>query len=243
MQQGIHESPLNPLPAVVWLLALPIIASEIYFGLGRLGFIGGAEGIGLRLGALERTAFAPEMLIRMWQTGSIDPGQLLRIVTYPFIQGGFAVAAIVLAFLLALGKMVATEFRPWALVVLFLGSAIGGALVYTLVVAALVPGGRVAPLVGAYPAVYGLVGAFTFLLWTRLAQTGGNRMRAFTLICALMVFQLVFGLSSALFTGVDGVFRRLDWLADIAGFATGFGLSFLVVDGGVARALRHIRQR
>ncbi|MDP5306351.1 rhomboid family intramembrane serine protease [Paracoccus spongiarum] len=233
MRDGLTQSPLNPLPPAVWALVLPVLACEAVFGLGRLGLIGGAEGIGLRLSAMQMTAYAPEMVQRMWSLGAIDWDQLYRLLSYSFVQTSLTHALFVLAFTLALGNMVAREFRPWAVIVLYLGSAIGGAMVYTVAVSAL--HGRVAPLVGGYPAVYGLVGAFTFLLWTRLAAANANRMRAFTLIGMLLLFQLVFGV---VFGGAG-----LGWIAELAGFATGFGLSFLLVDGGVARALRQIRQR
>lgn len=233
MQDGMNESPLNPLPAAVWLLVLPIIASEAVFGLGRLGLIGGAEGVGLRLAGLQMTAFAPEMVQRMWQVGVIDWDQLYRIITYSFVHYSLTQALFVLAFTLALGNMVGRAFRPWAVVALFLGSAIGGALVYTAAMSLLQ--GHPAPLIGGYPAVYGLVGAFTFLLWTRLAATNANRLRAFTLIGMLLLFQLVFGI---MFGGAG-----YGWIAEIAGFAVGFGLSFVLIDGGIARALQHIRQR
>lgn len=85
-----------------------------------------------------------------------------------------------------------------------------------------------------YPAVYGLIGAFTFLLWVRLAGTGTNQYRAFTLIGFLLGIQLVFGL---LFGGGN------DWVADVAGFATGFGLSFFVSPGGWGRVRAKLRHR
>lgn len=233
MRAGLTESPLNPLPAAVWLLALPVVATEIVFGLGRMGIVGGAEGIGLRLSGLQMTAFAPEMIQRMWSLGAIDWDQLYRLLTYSFVNSSLTHALFVVVFTLALGNLVAREFRPWAVVALFLGSAIGGALVYTLAMSLFAE--RPAPLVGGYPAVYGLVGAFTFLLWSRLAALNANRMRAFTLIGMLLLFQLVFGV---MFGGAG-----FGWIAEIAGFATGFGLGFLLVDGGLSRALRQIRQR
>lgn len=233
MREGLTESPLNPLPAAVWLLALPVIASEAVFGLGQLGLIGGAQGVGLRLSGMQLAAYAPEMVQRMWQVGVIDWDQLYRLVSFSFVHASLTHALLVLAFTLALGNLVAREFRPWAVIVLFLGSAIGGALVYTVAMS-LLPG-RPAPLIGGYPAVYGLVGAFTFLLWTRLAAANANRMRAFTLIGMLLLFQLVFGI----FFGNAGY----GWIAELAGFVVGFGLSFVLVDGGIARALDRIRER
>ena len=41
MRQGYDESPLNPVPAVVWALILPMVACEVVFGLAQLGFAGG----------------------------------------------------------------------------------------------------------------------------------------------------------------------------------------------------------
>lgn len=233
MHQGMNESPVNPLPAVVWLLAMPVIASEAVFALGRLGLVGGAEGIGLRLAGLQISAFAPEIVQRMWSVGAIGWGQVHRLVSYSFVNASFTQALFVLAFTLALGNMVAREFRAWAVIALYLGSALGGALIYTIVISQI--SARPTVLIGGYPAVYGLVGAFTFLLWTRLAAVNANRYRAFTLIGMLLLFQLVFGI---VFGGAG-----YGWIAEIAGFATGFGLSFVLVDGGLTRALSHLRQR
>ena len=236
MRPGYDESPLNSVPAVVWLLAAPIVAAEAYFGLGRLGFLSGGTNAGpaARQIMVERTAFAPEFLIRAWDRGSVAGGQLWRLLTYPFVHYSLTHALFVTVFLLALGNMVARVFRPWAVAVLFLSAAVGGGIVYAAV-AALLPDLRFDPLVGGYPAVYGLLGAFTFLLWTRLGEERANQMRAFSLIGILLVFQLVFGV---LFGGTGK-----NWIAEIAGFGLGFGLSFLLVPGGPARVRRRIRHR
>ncbi|MDO5706493.1 MAG: rhomboid family intramembrane serine protease [Paracoccus sp. (in: a-proteobacteria)] len=231
MRHGINESPLNPLPAIVWALALPMIAAEILFGLASTGFMGGSGGIGMRNNAIQQTAFIPELFQRMWAVGALD-GHVYRLLTYPFVHVNLTHAAFVIVFTLALGNMIAQQFRPLAFVALFFGSAITAALVYTGF--SLMWQGRVEPLIGGYPAVYGLVGAFTFLIWTRLAATGGNRLRAFTLIGMLLLFQLVFGVLFGAGTS---------WVADIAGFFAGFGLSFLLIHGGLARALALIRAR
>ncbi len=237
MRPGYDESPLNPLPPVLWLLVLPIIAFEAYFGLGQLGFMSGGQpgtGQALRQIMAERTAYAPELTLRLWQLGIFTLDQSWRIVTYPFVHLSLMNAVFVVVFVLALGNMIASQFRPWAVIVLFFGSAIGGALVYT-VVAGLLPQIRFQPLVGGYPAVYGFVGAFTFLLWVRLGQVNANRMRAFSLIGMLLAFQLVFGL----------IYRsgNMTWIAEIAGFGCGFLLSFVLVPGGIDRVMRQIRQR
>ena len=229
-----HAEPLfNKLPAAVWLLAAPIIASEIVFGLASLGFIGGAEGVGMRMSAVAATAYIPEMGLRAWSLGVFDPEILQRMLTYPFIHGSVVHALFVLVFTLALGKLVAEQFRPWAFLALFFGSAVGAALIYTL--AAWLIGGRPIPLIGGYPAVYGLVGGFTFILWVRLGMEHANRLRAFSLIGMLLLFQLVFGLLA----GQGGYV----WIADVSGFVVGFLLSFVLIPGGFQRAMQAIRHR
>jgi membrane associated rhomboid family serine protease len=228
MTDNLNAPPLNPLPLVVWVIALPIIAMEVVLSLGARGLVGGPEAIGWRLDAMERFAFSPDILRYMWSTGDYSLANLARLVTYPVVHLGFTHALMVVVILLALGKMVGEVFRPWAVLVIFFGAAAAAAVVFTLLPM------TSAPLIGGYPAVYGLIGAFTFLLWVRLAAVGANRYRAFTLIGFLMGIQLLFG---ALFGG------NWEWVADLTGFAAGFVLSFLVSPGGPMRVLALIRQR
>lgn len=228
MRDGYDTSPVNPLPPVVWALALPIVALEALLGLGQIGLAGGPEAVGWRLDALQRFAFAPDMLRAMIEAGQYPPAYMARILTYPFVHGTFTHALMVLVFILALGKMVGEVFSGWAVAVVFFGAAVMGALVYSAV-----PGFS-QPLYGGYPAVYGLVGAFTYILWTRLGAANANRARAFTLIGFLLGIQLVFGV---LFGGGP------DWVAELVGFAAGFGLSFVLAPGGWARAVERMRRR
>lgn len=236
MRPGYNENPVNPVPAVVWMLALPIIASETYFALGRLGFVAGGTGMGAAARQLmvERTAFAPDFIIRAWDRHSVGGAQLWRLITYPFVHYSLTHALFVTVFLLALGNMVARAIRPWAVAALFAASAVGAGLVYALV-AGLLPQLTFEPLVGGYPAVYGLLGAFTFLLWTRLGQEHANQLRAFSLIGFMLGFQQIFGL----LLGGSGK----SWIAEVAGFAIGFLLSFVLVPGGPSRLRRAIRHR
>lgn len=237
MRPGYDESPLNPVPAVVWALVLPMIAAEAVFGLAQAGLVGGGSpgmGLAMRQIGVERTAFVPEMVLQMIQMRTVVLDYAWRILTYSFVGISVMQSLFVIVFALALGNLLASQFRAWAVVALFFGSAIGGALVYTLF-AGLLPQFRFQPLIGGYPAVYGFVGAFTFLLWTRLGQEHANRLRAFTLIGMLLAFQLVFAILFQ--TG------NTTWIAEIAGFATGFLLSFVLIPGGIARVMRQIRQR
>lgn len=228
MRAPHQESPLNPVPPVVWLLLMPLVAVEAAVSLGASGLAGGGAGMGWRLEALERFSFAPQILQAMIAQGRFPPEHLARLVTYPFVHASFTQTLFVGVFLLALGKMVAEVFRPLAVIAIFFGAAIAGALAYTLLPWSL------PPLFGGYPAVYGLIGAFTFILWARLGAVQANRYRAFTLIGILLAMQLVFGL---IFGG------SWIWVAEVAGFATGFLLSFLVAPGGPGRVLALLRRR
>lgn len=229
MQTDHNTAPFNPLPVIVWVLALPMIAMELVLAAAGAGLVGGAGGIGWRLQAVERFGMFPELLRYQVETGGQPYEELQRLVAYPLVHANFTHALFAVVILLALGKMVGEIFRWWGVLVVFFGASIVGALAYGL----LIPDLRT-PLLGAYPAVYGLIGAFTFLLWTNLARKGANKYRAFSLIGALLFFQFLFGV---LFGG------SWEWVADVTGFAAGFLLSFVVSPGGWARVVEMIRQR
>ena len=223
-----NAPPLNPLPPMVWLLALPMIALEILFSLGDAGVVGGPAAIGWRTAAIETYGLWPDYWRQQVGQGAFDAELLLRFVTYPFLHFTLTQAVFAVVIVLALGKFVGEIFRWWALAVVFFGAAVVGGLVYVSI-----PAIR-APLFGAYPAAYGLIGAFTFLLWVRLAGTGVNQFRAFSMIGFLLIVQLIFGV---LFGG------GWEWVADLSGFAAGFFLSFIVSPGGFGRVRDRLRQR
>ena len=222
-----NAPPLNPLPPVVWLLTLPLIAMEVVLGLESAGLVGGAA-TGWRLDAVQRFGFWPEYLRAMIEAGQYPLAGLARLVTYPLVHGDFTHALFVIVILLALGKMVGEIFRWWAVLVVFLGATVVGALAFTAL-----PWGAGA-LIGGYPGDYGLIGAFTYILWMRKQRSGGNQLQAFQLIGFLMGFKLLFGL---IFGG------GWTWVAELAGFVAGFALSFVVSPGGIARLCARLRQR
>ncbi|TXH99165.1 MAG: rhomboid family intramembrane serine protease [Pseudorhodobacter sp.] len=224
--QDHNAPPLNPLPPVVWALALPMIALEIVLQAGEAGLAGGPAAVGWRLEAIQTAAFIPDLWREMWSFGQFPADHMARFVAYPFVHGSLTQTAFAVVILLALGKFVGEVLRGWAVLVVFFGAAIAGALAYGLVQT------RV-PLFGAYPGDYGLVGAFTYLMWLRLAGSG-REYRAFSMIGILMFGQLVFGL----FFGVG-----LGWIAELTGFAAGLALTVLVTPGGIPRLMDRLRQR
>ena len=227
MSDTREPSPVNPLPPVVVALALVVFGAEFALWGAESAYRGGPAGIGWRATAIMDYGYFAEALDWMVANGRYPAELTRRFVTYPFVHLGFGHAIFALILLLALGKMVGEVFRGWAVAVVFFGSAIGGALAYSLVLDDPVP------LIGGYPAVYGLIGAYSYILWLVAGATGQQRLGAFRLIAVLMGIQLLF---TALFDG------RNDWVADLGGFATGFALSFLVSPGGWARLKAVLRR-
>jgi membrane associated rhomboid family serine protease len=88
-------------------------------------------------------------------------------------------------------------------------------------------------LIGIYPAVWGLLGAYTWGLWRKADATGRARLMAFRLVALLLFLQLFFRLT---FGGGN------EWIADLGGFLAGFALSFLVAPDAPDR-LRSWRDR
>ncbi len=221
-----NELPFNPLPWVVWVLALPMVALEVLFNAAEAGLIGGAQGVGWRVSALEQFAVWPAYWRQQAQAGALDPELLLRFFTFPFLHISATHAVFAIVILLAMGKYVGDVFRPLSVAAVYLISGATGAAVY-----ASIPSIDL-PLMGAYPGDYGLIGAFTFLLWVRLAGTGLNQYRAFSMIGFLLAVQLLFGL---LFGGGP------EWVADLSAFVAGFFLSFVLSPGGFSRVRDRIR--
>jgi membrane associated rhomboid family serine protease len=221
-------SPLNPLPWAVWLLILPVIAIEAVFLAGQIGLAGGPEAIGWRLIAVQRHGFSSALMQHVLETRRFLPADLWRLGSYAFVHVAPIQALFVVVLIAALGRAVGQVFHGAAVLAVALAASVGGALVY----------GAIFPepywLAGGYPAVFGLVGAYTFMLWNDLAQGGAPRARAFGLVAVLLGLRVAVGL--AIGTGHE-------WAADIAGFAIGFGLSFLVSPGGWRGTLDRLRQR
>jgi len=215
-----NASPINHVPAMVVLVCMVIGAVELVLQAGERGLIGGPGAVGWRLGAITDYGFFDPVLSWMLENRRFPAEELLRFLTYPFIHGSFGSVIFAFVLVLAMGKMVGEVFSQAAFLVVFFASSIVGALVYAAVLDTRVP------LIGAYPAAYGMIGAWTFIMWIRARHDGTNPWRAFNLIGALVMIQLFFG---QVFGG--GYY----WVAEIAGFVTGFGLSFLLAPGARAR--------
>ncbi|MBB3993078.1 membrane associated rhomboid family serine protease [Sulfitobacter undariae] len=222
------EPPVNKLPPVVIILFVIMAGIELALTLGSAGFVGGPTAIGWRLQLVRDWGFSGDIFDAMLAQGYWSWENLARLVTYQFIHLSFTHALIAIVLMLALGKMAAEVMGQFAMLALFLLSGIGGALAYALLL------NDPVWLVGAYPSVYGLIGGYSFLLWRKLSASGGQQLQAFSLIAMLMGLQLVW----SVFTYVG-----YGWVAELAGFICGFGISFLCAPGEWGRILAKLRQR
>ena len=222
-----NASPFNDIPPVIVALVALIGGIEIVFQAGAAGFAGGGAGVGWRITAIERFGFFDTVFEWMRQTGNWPVEGLWRFVTYPFVHQNIMHALLAAVLLLAMGKFVAERFALRAVLMIMLLSSMAGALAYGMLV------DERMPLLGMYPAIYGLIGAFTFVMLLFYESTGQNRAQAFQMIGILVGLQLVFSIMGG---------GAKDWIADIAGFVAGFGLSFILAPDGAAR-LRRWRDR
>ena len=235
-QAPLNQAPLNPLPPVTWALALPMIAMEGVVSAGAGGLVGGPTAIGWRSQAVQDFAFSPDYLRQMLIVQQFPLDGLYRPFTYPFVHLDVTQAVFVIVLLLALGKFVGEVYRWWAVLAVFVTSSLAAALVYTAI-----PYSH-SGLIGGYPPVYGLIGAFTYVNWLRAKILGSGQLRAFRLIGFLLGIRIAFGAFALIAYGVDRG-AGWDWVAEVAGFATGFLMSFAVSPGGWDRVLARIRAR
>jgi len=224
-------SPINPLPKSVILLLCLVAGVEVVLQLGARGMIGGPTAIGWRLDWARSFGFYDPAFEWMRANASYPMEHMIRFVSYAFIHSNFTHIIFVLLFIAVFGKFVAELCGDIAVLTIFIASAVFGALTYGLVF------NEDFLLLGAYPAVYGLLGAFTWVQFQIRRSEGESGARAFQLIGFFMALQLVY---RVFFVNTN------DWLADLAGFAMGFGLAVLFAPGGVViikNALKTLRSR
>ena len=220
--------PVNPVPGVVVALFAIVMGVELVFQLGEAGLAGGPQAVGWRSGAIADFGFSPAVWERVTQAGDLSFAMLRHFVTYAFVHVNFTHAIFAGVLLLALGKFVGEGMGQGAVLAVFLAATVGGAVAFGIGAAGNVP------LFGAYPGTYGLIGAYTYVLWLRIGRAGGQRIAAFRMIGFLMAVQLVF---AVIFGG------QPTWIADVAGFVVGGAVAIVVAPGGWSGFVARVRQR
>ena len=216
----------NPMPPVIVALFAVIGVVELWFTLGP-NFVSGTDTVAWRMQAIERFGVNPQVVQWMIETNLYPLDHIARFVSFSFIHSSMLNTAVSCALFLAMGKMVGSAFPSIALLVFFLGSALVGAMVFSLAV----PDGGW--LYGSFTGIYGLIGAYTFMMWLTFRVHKAPQGQAFHLIAFLMGIQLLFGM---IFGG------NSTWIADLFGFLTGFVLSFFFIPGGFSHVLEMLRK-
>jgi membrane associated rhomboid family serine protease len=218
--QDLNAPPINPLPLVVIFLTCLIGGAEVIFSAAEAGFLGGQDAIGWRVAAVQQYAFSDTLFDWMRVNGLYSMENMTRFATYLFIHQSFMHSLFALVFVLAIGKFVAEIMNPFAVLLVFFASGALGAAVYSIAL------DEQFALIGAYPAVYGLIGAFTWLRFSSLQDAGENGLQAFNLIIFFMTIAIIY---KFLFGGTN------EWLAELVGFAVGFVLSIALGPDGKRR--------
>lgn len=224
MHDPDHDAaPFNALPPVVVVLAVVVGGIEIVLQAAEAGLINRPGLEFLRRDLVLQFGFFDRYFEWMRESGTWPFDGLVRFVAYSLIHYEIMHTLFACVMILAIGKFVGERFSGLSVLLTFILSAVGGALGYGVLL------DDPAQLIGAYPAVYGLLGAFTWILFMGLGAKGQNRLQAFQLIAVLLGLQLLFRL-----IGGGGN----DWVADICGFVTGFALAFVLAPDGRARIER-----
>ena len=100
-----NEPAVNPIPPVVIVLCLIVVLVELVLSAAAAGMIGGPQGLGWRINAMQDYAFFPAVLDRVISVGDYSMNVMKRLVTYGFVHASFTQALFAAALLLALGQV------------------------------------------------------------------------------------------------------------------------------------------
>ena len=215
---------VKPLPPAVIILFLLIILGEIYVAGAEASLWGSIDA---RINLIRQFAFMPEGFGRALSSGLLVPELFWRMITYPFLHGSLIQGIFASVFILAMGKFVGEVLGNVAVIAIFFASAIFAALGFALFTSSNFP------LFGGFPAAYGLIGAFTFVLFSRTEGKLNQQLMAFRLLGILMLINIGFSL---LQNGPPV------WVAELSGALTGFVSATIIHPGGIRFLLNKFRR-
>ena len=210
---NVNSPLINPLPPVILVITLLLVLVEIIFQIEEVGILSSFSNEITRNNVIVNYAFFGALQDWMINNLSFKWSFIFRYFTFPFIHFNFLQTVIAIVMFLALGKMVCEVYDGFLFLILFISSSFCGAFFYGLLL------NDQFPLVGAFPAIYGLIGAYTYIQWVSMKFLGARSVNAFTLIAVLLSIQIIF---KVVFNGSN------DWLADLFGFLTGFVFASLL---------------
>jgi membrane associated rhomboid family serine protease len=206
------DSPDHPIgqrpspPAVIWALAGTFVFFEGLFVLSESQLVDFGD---LRWEIYKKLAFFDLYFDRAVAGGAVPAEFWTSFLTHAFLHGGMFHLLMNGAIFLALGGLIANAVGTVRFLVLFIVTAMGGALIFGLLASAQ------GPLVGASGVIFGLIGALKYweLRWIR--QTGAPMAKFWRTLIVLAA------LNAVLFYLYPGE-GSLAWEAHLGGFIAGF---------------------
>jgi len=196
-------------PALVWAMAGAFVAVEAALSASDAGLLPS----GLRVAAYRQFAFF-DLYFDAMLAGHAVPAQLWwSFVTHAFLHGGLLHLAMNTAVFLALGAHLVRAVGEAAMLALFFGTAVAGALFFGLLADT---GTSFVPMVGASGALFGFLGAMKRWEWRYLAAHDLPKRRFWSTVLALTAVNVALSLG---FVGGGG---GVAWQAHLGGFLAGW---------------------
>ena len=206
------------------VLFLIIVIGEAYIAGAEARLWGSFDA---RIALMRQFAFMPEGFGRAMSAGLWISELFWRMLTYPFVHGSLMQGVFASVFILAMGKFVGEVLGNIAVVAIFFASAIFAALGFAMFTSSGFP------LFGGFPAAYGLIGAFTFVLFSRSQGILTQQLMAFRLLGILMVINIAFAMMQS---------GPPLWVAELFGAISGFISAMIIHPGGVKIIINKIRR-
>ena len=130
-------------------------------------------------------------------------------LTHAFLHGGVLHVAMNTAVFLGLGSYIARGIGPLRFAILFVVTAVAGALFFAVI------SDTYGPMIGASGVLFGLIGALKFWEWRYIRMTGAAPNRFWGTIIGLIILNVALAFS---FPGEGS----LAWEAHLGGFVAGF---------------------
>ena len=206
---GKDSKPIfNAPPATLVLCAVLVLS----YGLFRALPSGGQEW------ALANLAFIPVWFLSQFHGGGVDVAGLLPLLSHVLFHADLTHLLVNVGLLLAFGSAVERNLGVARLLLVFVVSAIAGALILAWFV-----GPSPVLVMGASGAVYGLIGAAVPSLFGGLV--GGRRRAALIFVAVMMGINVLLAL-----LGQSGLIAAAEiaWQAHIGGFVAGLVLGTLL---------------
>jgi len=215
---------VNPLPPAVIVLFLAVVIGEAY--------IAGAEAqlwgqFDARIGLIRQFAFLPEGFERAVSAGIWQPELFWRMLTYPFVHDAVMQSILASVLILALGKFVGEILGNTAVFAIFGISSVCAALGYAQFTSSTYP------LFGGHPPAYGLIGGFSFVLFSRAEGLLSHQLRASRMLGLLMAINISFSLFSS---------GQTLWVAELCAAVAGFISAALIQPSGLASLVAKFRR-